>query len=82
MMAEKHHRRLFFCAEYGLTFVSVDFTWDATLQRYISNIDTEVKPSDDPFTKTKKEYFLKEIHIVKTIPLLQSLKASCLMVLF
>ena len=76
MLADRHVRRLFFCAEYGLTFVSVDHTWDATLERYISNIDTEVKLSDDAFTKTKKEYFLKEINIMKTIPLLPSLKAK------
>jgi hypothetical protein len=78
MMAERRARRLFFCEEYGLTFVSVDHTWDATLERYISNINTIEDPSDDLFTKTKKEYFLKEIHIMRTIPLLQSLKARTL----
>jgi hypothetical protein len=75
MMAERNIRRLFFCEEYGLTFVSVDHTWDATLERYISNVNTVVEPSDDPFTRTKKEYFSKEIHIMRTIPLLPSLKA-------
>ncbi len=75
MMAERRVRRLFFSDEYGLTFVSVDHTWDATLERYISNINTRVEASDDPFTKTKKEYFYKEIHIMRNIPLLSSLKA-------
>ncbi len=74
MMTERNARRLFFCEEYGLTFISMDHTWDATLERYISQIDTAVHPSDDQFTKTKKEYFLKEIHIMKTIPFLPSLK--------
>jgi len=74
MMAERNVRKLFFCEEYGLTFVSKDHTWDTTLERYISNIDTVEDPSDDQFTRTKKEYFLKEIHIMKTIPFLQSLK--------
>ncbi len=75
MMAEKRVRRLFYSDEYGLTFVSVDYTWDSTLERYVSHIDTVVGPSDVPFIRTKKEYFLKEINIMKTIPLLPSLKA-------
>lgn len=74
MMAERRVRRLFYSDEYGLTFVSVDYTWDSTLERYISNIDTVVDPTDVPFIRTKKEYFLKEINVMKTIPLLQSLK--------
>jgi hypothetical protein len=81
MTAERRVRRLFFSDEYGLTFVSVDHTWDATLERYISNIDTKVDSSDNPFVKTKKEYFYKEIHIMRNIPLLPSLKASCVICL-
>jgi hypothetical protein len=75
MMAERNIRRLFFCEEYGLTFVSVDHAWDATLERYISNIDTSVDPTDNEFTKTKKEYFLKEIHVMKCIYSLSSIQA-------
>ena len=74
MMADRRVRRLFFSGEYGLTFVSGDHTWDATLERYISKIDTHVEPTDDAPTKTKKEYFFKEIHIMRNIPLLPSLK--------
>ena len=67
-------RRLYYSADFGLTLVSGADSWDATLESYVSRIDTNVDPADSDFTKTKKEYFQREISIMRTIPHLPQLE--------
>ena len=59
--------RLFYSAEYGLSLVGKSETWEATLESYVSRIDTKVDPGDSDFIKTKKEYFQREISVMRTI---------------
>ena len=59
--------RLFYSAEYGLSLVGKSETWEATLRSYVSRIDTRVDPGDSDFIKTKKEYFQREISVMRTI---------------
>ena len=59
--------RLFYSAEYGLSLVGKSDTWEATLESYVSRIDTKVDPGDSDFIKTKKEYFQREISVMKTL---------------
>jgi hypothetical protein len=59
--------RLFYSAEYGLSLVGKSDTWEATLESYVSRIDTKVDPGDSDFIKNKKEYFQQEISVMKTL---------------
>ena len=59
--------RLFYSAMYGLSLVSKSNKWEATLESYVSRIDTRVDPSDSDFIKTKKEYFQREISVMRTL---------------
>ena len=68
--------RLFYSAEYGLSLVGKSETWEATLKSYVSRIDTKVDPGDSDFIKTKKEYFQREISVMKTIEDLPKLTVS------
>jgi hypothetical protein len=52
---------------YGLSLVSKSNKWEATLESYVSRIDTRVDPSDSDFIKTKKEYFQREISVMRTL---------------
>jgi hypothetical protein len=70
-------RGLFFSSEYGLTLVSEGYDWKATLDSYVSRIDTKVDPTDSDFIKTKKECFNREISIMKGMPDLPHLQVSC-----
>ena len=63
-------RRLFYSQEYGISLVSRADTWDATLESYVSRIDTQPDAGDSDFVRTKKEYFQREIGVIRTIPLL------------
>jgi hypothetical protein len=67
-------RRLFYSDEYGLTLVSEAESWEKTLASYVSRIDTDVKSEDSDFIKTKKEYFQREISIMRIIPHLPKLE--------
>ena len=69
--------RLFYSAEYGLSLVSKNDTWEATLESYVSRIDTKVEPGDGDFIKTKKEYFQREISVMRTIKDLPHLTVLC-----
>ena len=69
-------RRLFYSDEYGLTLVSEAEQWEATLESYVSRIDTRVDPADSDFIRTKKEYFQREIGIMRTITHLPHLEVS------
>jgi hypothetical protein len=70
-------RRLFYSDEYGLTLVSEANCWETTLERYVSRIDTKLDPADSEFIKTKKEYFQREIGIMRTISPLPYLEVRC-----
>jgi hypothetical protein len=70
-------RRLFYSDEYGLTLVSEADHWEDTLASYVSRIDTKVDPADSDFIKTKKEYFQREISIMRTLPPLPKLEVRC-----
>jgi hypothetical protein len=59
--------QLFYSAEYGLSLVGKSETWEATLESYVSRIDTKVDPGDSDFIKTKKEYFQREISVMRTL---------------
>ena len=63
----QQQRRLFYSDEYGLTLVSEADHWEDTLASYVSRIDTNVEPADSDFIRTKKEYFQREISIMRTI---------------
>ena len=67
-------KRLFFSGEYGLTLVSHEDAWEASLESYVSRIDTRVDPGDSEFVRTKKEYFQREISIMRTIGTLPSIE--------
>ncbi len=67
-------KRLFFSEEYGLTLVSQEDTWEASLESYISSIDTQVDSGDSDFVRTKKEYFQREISIMRTFDPLPSIE--------
>ena len=66
--------RLFFSGEYGLTLVSQQETWEASLKSYVSRIDTRADPGDSDFVRTKKEYFEREISTMRTIDTLPSIE--------
>ena len=68
---------LFFSGEYGLTLVSKDNSWEATLASYVSHIDTKLQPADSEFIRTKKEYFEREISIISTLQDLPHLEVCC-----
>ena len=67
-------RRLFYSEEYGLTLVGGADSWDSTLESYVGRIDIKEDPADSDFIKTKKEYFQREISIMRTIPHLPQLE--------
>ena len=69
--------RLFYSAVYGLSLVSKSNTWESTLASYVSRIDTKVDPGDSDFIKTKKEYFQREISVMRTIEDLPKLAVLC-----
>jgi hypothetical protein len=69
-------RRLFYSNEFGLTLVSKADRWDTTLESYVSRIDTSLDPADSDFIRTKKEYFQREISIMRTIQHLPHLEVS------
>ena len=60
-------RGLFYSSEFGLTLVSEGYEWKATLDSYVSRIDTKVVDGDSDFIKAKKEYFQREISIMQSI---------------
>ncbi len=66
--------RLFFSGEYGLALVSREDAWESSLESYVSSIDTRVDPGDPEFVRTKKEYFQREISIMRTIDTLPSIE--------
>ena len=70
------NRRLFFSEEYGLTLVSESDRWVTALESYVQRIDTTVTDGDSEFIKTKKEYFQREISIMRTIQYLPHLEVS------
>ena len=47
-------RRLFYSGEYGLSLVSDSENWEATLNSYVSRIDTKITDEDNDFVNTKK----------------------------
>ena len=69
-------RALFFSSEYGMTLVSEGYEWNATLQSYVSRIDTKIVDGDNQFIKTKKEYFQREISIMQTLPALPHIEVD------
>ena len=72
-------RRLFYSEEYGMTLVSQNDTWGATIKSYVSRIDISVQESDNDFIKTKKENFKREIDIMQKIAFVPQLKVcNCL----
>ena len=71
-------RRLFYSDKYGLTLVSEFDIWDAAMESYVSRIDTTEEPTDSDFIKTKKDYFRREISIMRGISNLPCLKVDCL----
>ena len=66
--------RLFSSGEYGLTLVSQQETWEASLKSYVSRIDTRADPGDSDFVRTKKENFQREISIIRAIGTLPSIE--------
>ncbi len=66
-------RSLFYSNVYGMTYVSSKDTWEETRDCYIGSINTEERDDDPPFIKNKKEYFVKEINILKGIKFLKKL---------
>ena len=68
------YARLFYSGQYGLSLVGKSDTWACTLESYISRIDTNVDPADSDFIKTKKEYFQREISVMRAIEDLPHLK--------
>ena len=62
-----HERFLFYSNVYGMAYVSRERTWEETRDSYIRSICTEVKEDDTADVKSKKEYFVKEINILKGI---------------
>ncbi len=66
--------QLFYSEKYGMTLVGKNDTWAETLESYVSRIDTSVVASDSDFIKTKKEYFQREISIMRIIDYLPKLK--------
>jgi hypothetical protein len=73
-LLSKEVSRMFYSDEFGLTLVSKNDTWEATLESYVSRIDTKLDPGDSDFIKTKKEYFQREISVMRTIQDLSHLK--------
>ena len=74
-------RQVFYSKEYGLTLVSEAETWEEALESYVSRIDTTEEPTDSDFIKTKKDYFRREISIMRGISTLPCLKVDCLYIL-
>ena len=73
---------LFFSGEYGLTLVSKESSWAATMASYVSHIDTKLQPGDSEFMRTKKEYFEREISIISTLQHLPFLEVCCPVICF
>jgi hypothetical protein len=63
----RHERTLHYSNVTGMTFVSRTPLWEDTRAAYIAAIDTTPHVSDAPFIKSKKEYFIKEIGVLKGI---------------
>ena len=60
---------------YGITFLSHQTTWEATRAEYVETVKTLSLPNsaDNEKTRSKKEYFSKEVELMKTIDHLSSL---------
>jgi hypothetical protein len=81
-LLSKEVSRMFYSGEYGLTLVGKSETWEATLESYVSRIDTKVDLNDSDFIKTKKEYFQREISVMRTIEHLPHLEVHLPLALY
>jgi hypothetical protein len=71
-------RMLFHSNVYGITILSHQTTWEATRAEYVETVETLFLPenADNDKTRTKNEYFRKEIELMKTIDNLPSLRVE------
>jgi ankyrin repeat protein len=60
-------RSLFYSNVYGMTYVSLEDSWEKTRDCYIGSINTKENDKDPPDVKNKKEYFVREINVLKQI---------------
>ena len=75
-------RGLFYSGDFGLTLVSEGYEWKATLESYVSRIDIKEDPADSDFIKTKKEYFQREISIMRDIKHLPHIEVSIFCIIY
>eukprot|EP00291_Cryptomonas_curvata_P009532 CAMPEP_0172202078 /NCGR_PEP_ID=MMETSP1050-20130122/30413_1 /TAXON_ID=233186 /ORGANISM="Cryptomonas curvata, Strain CCAP979/52" /LENGTH=1356 /DNA_ID=CAMNT_0012879911 /DNA_START=122 /DNA_END=4192 /DNA_ORIENTATION=+ len=68
-------RTLFHSNVYGITFLSHQTTWEATRAEYVETVKTAslLDGTDNDQIRSKKEYFRKEVELMKTIDHLASL---------
>ena len=63
----RHERTLHYSSVFGITYVSRSAQWEDTLEAHVKAVDTTPLPQDSDFIRNKKEYFLKEIDVLKGI---------------
>ena len=63
----RHERTLHYSSVFGITYVSRSGQWEDTLEAHVKAVDTTPLPQDSDFIRNKKEYFLKEIDVLKGI---------------
>ena len=63
----KYRMFLFYSNVYGITIVSEEDTWEVVRERYAASINTTRQIDDPEPVRTKKEYYIKELEVLKGI---------------